>query len=312
MNIDDITRALEHPTEQTADGLPIVSLTHDLDTPHGRLRLREDIGRAAWMRSPRRAVLLLPGPVALGSFFRIPVPGFDSATELGRAGYVCLTVDLLGTGDSEHPEDGRTCTVARNADALRDAIRQLGERRGYASVDVIGESWGGAIGTQLAADPALVRSCVVASCLFRDPTPAVDQSARGPETRAALSAVPDGYLPVGAEVWGPLTAPTPPAVAEWSMAHQPGRYASAAMVAVQSLPYFDPALGRAPALVVRGGDDPLVSEADALDLAATYGGPARAVTLANAGHIPRVEAGARASFWTTVLGFLDSLDDPQG
>lgn len=307
MTNDEITQALERPSQRTADDVPIVTVTHDVETTHGRLRIREHIGRGAWVRAPRRAVLLLPGPVAVGSFFRIPVAGYDDATVLSEMGCVALTVDLLGTGDSERLVDGRACTAARNAAALREAVAKLCAMRGYPPVDVLGESWGAAIGTQLASDPTLVRSCVIVSTLFRDPTPAIDQMARAPEWRGILDGLPDGYLPVGEEIWGPLVQPMPEAVATWAMKTQPGTYAAAPMIAVLDLPYFDPSGAKVPGLVIRGAEDPLVSEADARDLAETYGGPAEAVHLPGAHHIPRVEASGREAFWATVRRFLEAV-----
>lgn len=304
MTADEIADALERPTQQTADGLPIVTVSHDIETAHGRVRMHEHIGRGAWVRVPRRPVLLLPGPVAVSSFFRIPFPGYDAAGVLAREGYVCLTVDLLGTGESEEPKDGRACTVERNAAAISEALAELCAKRAYPAVDVIGESWGAAIGTRLARDPARVRSCAIVSTLFRDPTPAIDQMARAPHMRGVLDALPDGYLPVGEEIWGPLSGPMPEAVAAWTMETQPGRYASAPMIAVLDLPYFDPSGARVPGLVVRGAEDPLVSETDAFDLAETYGGPAEVVQLPGAGHIPRVEEASREAFWDAILAFL--------
>jgi pimeloyl-ACP methyl ester carboxylesterase len=287
----------------TADGLPVEVHRRDIHTTVGRFRVEEVIP-TDW--EGHRAALLLPGPVAIGSFHRIPVPGFDAATPLGRAGRATITVDLLGTGDSEHPPDGTTCTLDLQARGLAEVLATLRDERGYAPLAVIGESWGAAVGLKLAADPEAVSACVVCSTLFQIATPPLDAMARSDGMRAFLDSLPDGYLPVDEQIWGPLAAPMAPEARAWTLRTQQRRFASAPMRAVFDLPYFDPGVARVPGLVIRGGEDPMVSEEDTVSLAAAYGRSGAAkVTLAGAGHIPRVEPDHRDAYWSTVLGFLD-------
>jgi pimeloyl-ACP methyl ester carboxylesterase len=106
--------------------------------------------------------------------------------------------------------------------ALAEAIDRYRAVRGIERVDLLGESWGGAIASQLAAEPERVRSCVIVSAAYRTPTPTLDAAARAPGQRAMLDGIPDGYLPIGLEIWGPLLAPCPPTVREWAIADQVG------------------------------------------------------------------------------------------
>ncbi|MBY0459288.1 MAG: alpha/beta hydrolase [Gemmataceae bacterium] len=64
------------------------------------------------------------------------------------AGWTMLVPDLLGHGDSEKSDD-LECRLDDQVRACRKLLRQLPHR----TVHVIGHSFGGAVGTLLAADP---------------------------------------------------------------------------------------------------------------------------------------------------------------
>ncbi len=303
-------QAVEHALRAgpltSIDGVMTCRFEHDIDGPGGRLRIVEYVAAEAW--PCRRAMWLLPGPIASGEFYAIPHPGFHAAAPLLRAGICCVTVDLLGTGASSRPADGRTANLAAQTAAVAEAIAHYRRVRGIDRVDVLGESWGGAIASQLAADPERVRSCVIVSAVYRVPTPALDAAARDPRHRAGLDAIPDGYVPIGLEIWGPLLGPCPAPVREWAIGSQLGLYPAAPLYAVLDLPYFDPSVARVPGLVIRGSEDPMVGADDSAELAERYGGGAELRTIAGAGHLPRVEDGSREGFWATVLEFDASVE----
>lgn len=282
--------------------MSVETMEHSIPFAHGTIRVRESRMHPA----PDRAVLLLPGPIATSRFFRIPVPGYDAVEHLTRAGFSCFAVDLPGSGESSGPEDGRDAGVEHQVEALHHVIRGLGETRALPRIDVVGESWGGALASQLSADAERIRSCVMVSVLYRSSTPLADQMFRSPGFRAFLDSLPDGYMPVNDQIWGPLMARSAAEVREWTLAHQGGRYPAAPMYAVMDLPYFDPSIARVPGLVIHGQADDRQDTADARALAADFGpSGAEFVSLADAGHIPRVEPPpVRDRFWRNVLDFL--------
>lgn len=293
-------------TQASADGARTLTFEHDFRVTGGTLHLYEHINQDVWALGGRRAIFLLPSPIATANFFRIPVAGYDAVSEFLSAGFMCVTVDLIGTGMSSRPADGRAATLACQVTALRDAISAYCHIREIARVDIFGESWGGAIAAELAADPKLVRSVIMESTLYRTSTPALEATARDPRVRGLLDSLPDGYLPVTEQIWGPLARRFPRAVADWTLEHQVGAFPSSPMYAILDLPYFDPTKARVPGLVIHGAEDDRQNVADAKDLADSYGSGSGAslVSLSGAGHVPRVEAVSRDGFWSNVMNFL--------
>ena len=294
------------PLQPSADGVPMLTFEHDVRLASGTIHMYEHVNPDVWSRGDRRVIVLVPGPIATAAFFRIPVAGYDAASELVRAGFVCVTLDLIGTGKSSRPADGRAATLACQVAALREAITAYCSIREVAKIDILGESWGGAIAAELAADPKRVRSVIMSSTLYRTSTPLVDAMVRNPGMRAMLDSLPDGYLPVTEQIWGPLAQRFPRAVADWTLEHQVGAFPSAPVYALLDLPYFDPTKACVPGLVIHGAEDDRQGADDAKDLASRFvtGRDASLVSLAGAGHVPRVEAVSRDAFWSSVMSFL--------
>jgi len=254
----------------------------------------------------QRTLVFLPGPIATGGFFHIGVDGYDAGERLAREGCRTFSVDLPGSGGSFRPPDGRTLDFATVVETVSTALRQLARRCGVEAVDLVGESFGGAIASQIAADERFVRSCTLVSVLFRTPSAAAFQTFLHPGWRAMLEAAPQGYLEVGSELLGGILGRSPEAVQEWVLAHEAGRYAIGPMLSVFDLPYFDPSRARARGLVLHGEHEMAQSLDDARELAARYGTTgARWLEIEGAGHVPRIEhPEARERFWRAVLDFV--------
>ena len=275
----------------------------------GALRIVETPPAAKGLdAATRHAVVLLPGPIATAGFFHIGVAGYHAAERLAQRGHRVFAVDLPGTGGSDRPADGRSLRFASQVEAIATALRRLCAQRGVETVDVVGESFGGAIASQLAVDGSFVRSCVMVSVLYRTPSPQAHDTFLHPGWRAMLEATPDGYLDVGPELLAGILGRSPEAVRRWVLEHEAGRYAVAPLLGIFDLPYFDPSKARARGLVVHGQLEPSQPVEDARALAASYGANGAAfVELEGAGHIPRIEdERARERFWKVVLDFIDA------
>ena len=283
---------------------------HTIDhyVPVGRHRwihLREGFTVRAFFRRERRAVLMLSGPLVTGEFYEIPVDGYRGRSILAAEGAFVFTADFEGTGESTMPADGRSPTQDAEVAAMQTVLRYIRLIRRVRQVDVLGESWGGGVAAELCRDSARVRSCVLASMLYRTASPFADMTFRHPGFLAFLESLPDGYLPTAPETYLGLTAAMPPDVEAWTLAEMPGNYTIVPLLDVFDLPFFDATVGRAPALLVQGELDPNQSLDDARDLVASYGGPMTLVVIPSGGHIPRTEpAPANDLWWAAVLDFL--------
>lgn len=102
---------------------------------------------------------------------------FGLQQEHFRAGHRCVSVDLRGHGDSDHPEQGYT--IPGFADDVAWMIGELGLDRPI----VVGHSMGGAIALQLVADhPTAARALVLV-----DPAPVTDNRAGFEQIRASFA-----------------------------------------------------------------------------------------------------------------------------
>ena len=287
-------------------GVSAAMVEHHVDVGDGRtVFLRQTQPTAA--RGPRRAILLLPGPLATSEFLDVGVPGHHAGALLAEHGFHAFSADLLGSGRSAYPAHGRDASKAQQIEAMRAVAAFIRAEVDVPKIDVLGESWGGGVAAELAAHGDLVRSCVLGSMIHRTASEHAEQTFRSPQFRGLLDSLPDGYLMSAPPMYEGLVAAAPPAVREWVVARMPGRYTTAPLLDVFSLPFFDPTRMRVPALIINGEADPNQPRSDAERLAADCGGGGKAVFVAGAGHVPRLEANGRSeAYWSAVLAFLEA------
>jgi len=285
----------------------IYRLEHEVPVGNQQtLHVTETFTLRSWLRFPHRAAVMVTSATAKGSLWNVDVDGYDGGAILAKRGFFAYAVDPLGVGESTMPADGRTITFQQQINTIKTVIQAVRLARGVPKVDLIGESYGGAVLTQICANPAITRSCTVSSIFYRQLS-AVGASLFTPEFLAFLDSLPNGYFPQDASSFDGLLALSPPDVVDYVHATQPGLYATAAFYAVyDGLPYFDPSVAQVPGLVLRGEGDFLDDAADDEALAADYGGGASLVTIPGATHIPRLETSpSSANYWNAVLGFID-------
>jgi pimeloyl-ACP methyl ester carboxylesterase len=285
----------------------VYHLEHRVPIGEGRhLRVDEFFTLKAWHRWPRRAALMLTGPVTRGSYWSIPEPGYDGTAMVAERGLFTFTVDYLGVGDSHRPADGNAIAFADHVEALRAVLRYVRFFRSVPQVDIIAESIGGAMATQLAADDDRVRRCTITTVLYKT---LAHQLIVSPEWTAFLDAFPDGYTQNPPESYDPFLADSPKEeVRRYTYKSQPGAYPAAPFRwLAQGLPYFDPGVARAPGLILVGKNDFVPGPDDPQELAADYGTDgAELVVLESAGHVPRIECEENAArYWSEVFNFIE-------
>ena len=190
---------------------------------------------------------------------------------------------------------------------MRRVLEHIRDRRVVSGVDVVCESIGGGIATQLAADPVLVRSAVVTTIMYTGMSELAQSLLLSPEYRAFLDGFADGYMPTDAGYYAQFSADSPPEVGAWLAATQPGRYPTGFFLRMyEGYPYFDPGVARAPGLVLIGPGDFVPAAGDGLALSHDYGKDgAQLIELDGAGHVPRFEAANHERYWTEVFRFID-------
>lgn len=270
--------------------------------PGQTARLYEHYTLDAFVRHPRRAILLLTTFTA--SSWEIPVEGYNAVAILARNDFFVYTLDPLGLGNSWRPDDGLRITFGENVTAARSALGFLRQLRHIPHVDLLGEGYGAAVATQLAADAGRVRSCIMTANVYKEQVagPATD-----PNFIAMLLASPDGYIFIPPFIVDTLTVGAPPAAREYFAATQSTFFPVPSFTVTFVLPFFDPSVARVPGLIIHGENDPFPGPHDPQDLAADYGKKgAELVVIEDAGRGVRFEGpeGA-AAFWAEVLDFLE-------
>ncbi len=275
---------------------------HDVPIEEGEsLRVRESFTLRSWLRRPKRAVLFLTTTAVTADLWRIPVAGDDGPEVAARNGFFAFTVDYVGVGDNYRPGlDALDSTFERNLEALRKVVRYIRYFRAVPKVDLVGESWGGAHATQLAADPERIRSCVMSSMAYKATNPMF----LSPEFAAMLESLPDNYLPSDPEMIVQMMRGAPEAVIAFVRETQTGMRLTTQLRQFQKgLPHFDPSVAKVPGLVISGPPE----AADHRALAADYGGGAEFFEIPGAGHAPRLEAPETVmAFWNRVFEFLEA------
>lgn len=310
---EEVLRLLAQPEALTDEELDRV---YEVDhyVPVGRDRrvhLTETFSLRSWLTWPRRGALLLPGTIVKGSFYDLDVDGYRFATTLAREGFFAFAMDYEGSGESSYPEDGSSVTHEHLVESARRVLPYVRLVRWIPRVDAIGESNGAAVAAELCADSRRVRSCVLASALYREGTPFFEAAFLDPAFLAFLRAQPNGYIDVTPDLYFNITSRTGPEVTAEILATQPGVYAVAPLLAATERPWFDPTHAEVPALILQGTEDNIATQADSDLLAADYGsapgagGTATVVRIPGGGHIPRIEPAPVSEIWTSsVLEFL--------
>lgn len=295
-----------------SDRLPVLpddlfTLEHRIPIGDGRfLHATEHFTLSCWHRWPRRAALMLGGPVTLGNYWSIPSAGYHGTEMVARRGLFAFTVDYLGYGKSYKPGSGKDISFDEHVDALRHVLRYIRFFRAVPAVDIIAESLGGASATQLAADAKRVRRVTISTVLYKT---LVDQKIVSPEFSAFLDSWPNGYTQNPPESYDQFLADSPDEdLRNYTYESQPGAYPIAPFQWIKKLPYFDPGLARAPGKIIVGKHDFVPGPDDPKELAADYGeNGAELVVLEDAGHVPRLENQQNAAdYWREVFAFIES------
>ena len=280
----------------------VVTLDHDVPIEPGEtLRVRESFTLRSWLQRPKRAVLFLTTTAVTANLWRIPVDGYNGPEIAARKGFFAFTVDFVGVGDNYRPGlNALDSTFERNLEALRKVVRYVRFFRAVPEVDLVGESWGGALATQLAADAQRIRSCTMSSMAYKVPPHPMFLS---PEFATMLKSLPDNYLPSDPEMIVQMATGAPEAVRSYIRETQVGMRLTTQLWQFQEgLPHFDPSVARAPGLVISG---PSEAE-DHRALAADYG-DAEVFIIDGAGHAPRLESPETvAAFWSRVFELLET------
>ena len=307
----DIAAALSDPDGGDATVLDAVHrVEHEVVVGLDRhVRVTETFTARCLLRAPRRAVLHLSGPVTVRTCWNIPVSGYDAGAEDARRGLHSFTADYVGFGESTCPDDGAAVRPLDQVEPMRAVLEHIMGLRDLSSgIDLVVESVGGGIGTQLAADATTVRSLVLSTIMYSGMSELAASMLLSPEYRAFLEGFPDGYLVTDGSYYAQFTAVSPPAVGEWFAATQSGRYPTGFFLCMyDGYPYFDPSVARAPALVLPGPGDFVTPPGDAEALARDYGTDGAELDFVETGgHTPRFESPeTAAAYWQRVYDYLE-------
>jgi pimeloyl-ACP methyl ester carboxylesterase len=97
-----------------------------------------------------RVLYCLPGGGLSRRYFDLDAPGWSMAEHLAGQGFIVVSIDHPGVGDSPAPEDPWTLTPPVVADADANAVRELQRQLGGTSIGV-GHSMGGMLTVTLQA-----------------------------------------------------------------------------------------------------------------------------------------------------------------
>lgn len=286
----------------------VFTIEHFVRVKHGRkIHVTESFTLRSFLRWPHRAMLMLPGPLVKGDFFNIEVDGYRGRDRMAQRGFFAISVDLEGSGESSYPDDGRNISSEDHLLGMRRVVQYFRALRLVPRVDILGESRGGGIAADLCADAVRVRSCTLASMLYKTPSDFANATFRSLQFLAMLDSLPDGYLTTAPETYAPIIGRSPEPVRDWVEATQPGRYATSVLYDAFDLPFFDPTAARVPGLIIQGELDPNQPLSDAYELSNDWDAtPAEVVVVPGAGHIPRVEPRAQSEiYWDAVERFVD-------
>ena len=166
-----------------------------------------------------------------------------------QRGFFAYNLDYVGVGESFRPADGREATFEAQIDAVGKLVQRIRSSRQVDAVDLVGEGFGAAIATELAAEPGRVRSVTMSAQIYREVAagPLLD-----PGFVALLESSPDGYFFLPAEGSLIFLVGTPQPVVDYVLATQGGTYPIDNFLVATDRPFYDPAAALAPALVLYG------------------------------------------------------------
>lgn len=280
-------------------------LSHRVPVGDGlELAVTETFTLRSWLRWPHRSVVFLSGSVFRGNHFEIPVKGYNGSAMVAERSGFAFTVDYIGVGDSTKPINGRLATYELQTEAIRALVRYIRFFRTVPKVDLVGDGFGGAIATTIAADDRRIRSVSMSAMVYREvgAGPLAD-----PGFIDMLNATPDGYFFLPGESSQVFMPGAPQAALDYVAATQGGFYPIENFLVATQRPFFNPSAARAPGLVLYGAFDFIGVSSDIANLAAEYG--RSGATLAvhpGAGHAPRTQApDVAAWYWNTIFDFID-------
>lgn len=283
----------------------VLSVDHDVPVADGEtLRVKEFFTLRCWLNWPKSAVLFLTTTSLTAELWEIPAKGYNGPEMAARRGMFAFTIDYIGVGSNRRPGmDALDSTFDRNLDALRVVVRYIRFFRAVPRLDLVGESWGGAHASQLAADSGRIRSCVMSSMTYKS---IGDPRFTSPEFVGFLKTLEKNYLPVDPSMVEPMTEGAPEEVRSFVREAQKGpRLTAQLWQIIGGLPHFDPGAARAPGLVISNSEESV----DGKELSMDYGsGGADFLEISGAGHAPRLgPPETAAAFWTGVFGFIESV-----
>ncbi|MDA8019194.1 MAG: dienelactone hydrolase family protein [Thermoanaerobaculia bacterium] len=282
------------------------TLDHFIPLGDGRaIHAIETFTLRAWLKFWPRGVLLLNGSAFVANHWSIPVQGYHGAQILADEKYHVFAVDFLGTGQSSRPPHGQDAEYEDNREAMKTVLRYIRFFRGVHRVDLIGAGYGGAMGMELARDRRRVRSVATSAMIYREVQggPLTD-----PGFIAFLQSLPSGYAPLQGNGSFIFMAGAPQAARDFVAVTQGGLFPVDNFLVAAQRPFFDPKVGRAPALILYGGLDFIAVRSDIEQLAedyGRYGASARFKVNEAAGHAPRTGSPEEAAwYWRKIVDFL--------
>lgn len=278
--------------------------------------------------SRARPVLYVHGstfPTALSIMFKLG--GRSWADDLNDAGFGVFGLDFAGYGGSaRYPEDAGAGVRGRADEAaaqIERAVRFIIRETGASRVSIIAHSWGTvAAGRFAGAHPELVDKLVFFGPIAQrdepaspDPVPVYNFVTTDAQHARFRGGVPAGEAPVLAEADFPAWAQAYLDSDPQSRTRTPASVKVPAGPDVDAdeawsghLPY-DPALIRAPTLIVRGAWDAVTTDADVAWLRHALSGSAGVadVSVPRATHLMHLEEG-RVALYAATRAFLQGHD----
>lgn len=255
-----------------------------------------------------RGILALTGTLVTCDQYNVAVDGYNVLDRLAQHGYWAYCATYEGYGDSSRPADGNDVTKDRLLDEMGDVVEWARHLRHIGRMDMFGASLGSAIAFELGGigspiNRAHVRRVVLTANVYKSFTPQAAAAFSG--LFAFFHIIPGGYFTTDPSFYLPLVGNTTNDVITWISNNWPGSYAVGPTLAGETLPPYEASDGRAPALQVLGGDDPITPPSDAAQFGSEYGGSYELYNLPGAGHSPYFNP-VKEQFWSKVFDFLDS------